>query len=175
MIFVLCTVRKHCIRTRLQISQAKKMIRTNIHSTLCHTYTSPWYKVAWFKFTKPHSKNLTAKKYMYFQGRIIRHIWGIYSGTFKVQERFYIFVYFLFATLEDKLWTLGLIFTFFCHHWAFKLDNQRWQSELKFLKFFWILFVCHTWGQTLNARTDFYLFLPPLSIQSLSSRVANKK
>ena len=35
-----------------------------------------------------------------------------------------------------------------------------------------LLFVCHTWGQTLNARTDFYLFLPPLSIQTWQSEMA---
>ena len=138
------------------------------------SYLSTWYKVAWFKFTKPHSKNLTAKKYIHFQGKIFRHIWGIYSGTFKVQERFYIFVYFLFATLEDKLWTLGLIFTFFCHHWAFKLDNQKWQSELKFLKYICLLFVCHPWGQTLNAQWRQKKVKISPSVQSLSSSVANK-
>ena len=36
-------------------------------------------------------------------------------------------------------------------------------------------FLCHTWGQILIARIDFYLFLPPLSVQTWQSDMAIRK
>ena len=91
----------------------------------------------------------------------------------KIFEIF--FENYLFATLEDKLWTLGLIFTFFCHYWAFKVCPQGWQTKSKQMYFKNFNSDCHFWLSSLNAQWWTKKIKISPSFQSLSLSVANKK